>query len=228
MLALAWWLLVSAIVADAVYLAAIWPDWQALAAGPVPESRFIENYRAARRRDPSLPPLKWQPVSIESIPEHVRRAAIVAEDSRFFEHQGIDLEALKSAMQVNWERREFAFGASTISQQTVKNMFLSPSRNVLRKWHEAVLTLAMERNLGKQRILEIYLNVVELGRGVYGVAAASRHYWGRSVSNLTLRQAAELAATLPSPVDANPATRTAFFRNHADTVHARLKHVMAQ
>lgn len=225
---LAWWLLAAAIVADAAYLAAIWPDWDALAAGPVPESRFIERYRAARDRDPSLPPLKWRPVPLEQIPEHVRRAVVVAEDSRFHQHHGIDLQALRTAMRTNWERGELAYGASTISQQTVKNMFLSRSRNLLRKWHEAILTLAMERRLDKRRILEIYLNVVELGRGVYGVQAASRHYWGRPVRQLTVRQAAELAATLPSPVDANPATRSAFFRRHADTVHARLTRVLSQ
>lgn len=223
-----WWLLVAAVVADAVYLAAIWPDFETLAQGPVPESSFIRQYRDARGRDPSLPPLQWQPVPLSRIPGHVRRAVIVAEDSRFHEHHGIDFEALEAAMRVNWARRRFAFGASTISQQTVKNLYLSRSRDLLRKWHEAVLTLAMERHLDKQRILEIYLNVVELGRGIYGVEAASRHYWGRSVSSVTVRQAAELAATLPSPVDANPASRTPFFRRHADTVHARLKQVLAQ
>ena len=141
------------------------------------------------------------------------RALIVAEDSRFYTHAGVDLEAFQAAMEENISKKQFIYGGSTISQQTVKNMFLSASRNPLRKWHELVITLGMERNLSKKRILEIYLNVAEFGRGVYGVEAASLHYWGVPSSELSARQAIELAATLPSPIKHNPATRTRAFEN---------------
>jgi monofunctional biosynthetic peptidoglycan transglycosylase len=141
------------------------------------------------------------------------RAIIVAEDSRFYSHSGIDLEALKAAMEYNLSEKRFVYGGSTISQQTVKNIFLSPSRNPLRKWHELMLTIGMERNLSKKRILELYLNVAEFGRGIYGVEAAARFYWGIPASNLSAKQAIQLAATLPSPVNHNPGSRTSVFNN---------------
>jgi monofunctional biosynthetic peptidoglycan transglycosylase len=114
-------------------------------------------------------------------------------------------------MEYNLSEKRLVYGASTISQQTVKNVFLNPSRNPLRKWHELILTIGMERSLSKKRILEHYINVAEFGRGIYGVDAAARYYWGIPASRLSNRQAIELAATLPSPVDNNPKTRTKSF-----------------
>jgi monofunctional biosynthetic peptidoglycan transglycosylase len=152
------------------------------------------------------------------IPKSMVRAVIVAEDSRFYEHEGVDFEALKDAMEFNLSEQRMVYGASTISQQTVKNVFLSSSRNPLRKWHELLLTLGMERNLSKRRILEHYLNLAEFGRGIYGVDAAARYYWGIPAARLSSRQAMELAATLPSPVKNNPRTRTKSFRNRVKRI----------
>ncbi len=146
------------------------------------------------------------------------RASIVAEDSRFYSHSGIDMEALQAAMEYNLSEKRFVYGGSTISQQTVKNIFLSASRNPLRKWHELLLTVGMERSLTKKRILELYLNVVELGRGIYGVEAAARYYWGISASSLSAKQAIQLAATLPAPVTHNPDTRTKFFKQRVTRI----------
>jgi monofunctional biosynthetic peptidoglycan transglycosylase len=146
------------------------------------------------------------------------RAAIAAEDSRFYQHEGVDFDALKEAMEYNLSEQRMAYGASTISQQTVKNIFLSPSRNPLRKWHEFLLTLGMERNLTKKRILEHYLNLAEFGKGIYGVEAAARYYWGIPAYRLTSRQAIELAATLPSPVKNNPRTRTKSFQKRVKRI----------
>ncbi len=168
--------------------------------------------------DRDLPSLRWRPVSLTEIPRHVRRAVIVAEDSRFYQHGGFDLIAFRDAMDYNVAQGRFALGASTISQQTVKNLYLSSSRNPLRKWHELILTWGMERNLSKDRILEIYLNVAEFGPGIYGVEAASQVYWGKSVLRLTLSEAAELAASLPSPKTNNPATRTQRFRKRVHKI----------
>ena len=139
------------------------------------------------------------------------RALIVAEDARFYSHSGIDTDALQEVMEYNLSKKRFIYGGSTISQQTIKNIFLSPSRNPFRKWHEFVLTIGMERNLSKQRILALYLNIVEFGRGIYGVNAAAQYYWGIPASQLSVRQAVELAATLPSPVKHNPKNRTKTF-----------------
>lgn len=215
-------LLLLALVVDLVYLAATWPDWERLARGPVPKSNFISMYEE-RVRDGQAPPLRWQPVALAAIPKHVQRAVILAEDSRFYEHSGFDLIAFKEAMDYNLSEGRLVFGASTISQQTVKNLFLSPARNPLRKWHELILTWGMEQHLSKRRILEIYLNVAEFGPGIYGVQAAARAYWGVDVGRLTPVQAAELAATLPSPLKNNPATRTERFEKRARRIYALLR-----
>jgi len=198
------------LVVDLVYVAAIWPDWKHLASGAVPKSSFMQLYETKQKAH-DWPKLEWQPVPLARIPRHMLRAVIVAEDSRFYEHSGFDLIAIREALDYNIDRGRVVFGASTITQQTVKNLYLSPSRNPLRKWHEMFLTWGIEHHLRKSRILELYLNVVEFGRGIYGVQAAARHYYGEDVEQLTVAQAAELAATLPSPVKNNPATRTQAF-----------------
>ena len=206
------------LIIDLFYLAVIWPDWKKLASGPVPMSSFMQEYKKERASQRDWPALHWQPVSLNSIPKTVQRAAILSEDSRFHTHSGFDLLAFKEAMSRNLEEGRFLFGASTISQQTVKNIYLTRSRDPLRKWHELILTWGMEQSLGKQRILELYLNVAEFGHGVYGVQAAARHYWNKDVEQLTPQQAAELAATLPSPRKHNPATRSESFDKRAQRV----------
>lgn len=196
---------------DTGYLIGIWPDWKIYASGPIQQSSFIRQYISSQHQHKNWPRLNWQPVSINSIPKHMHRALIVAEDARFYYHSGIDTEALKEVMEYNLSEQRFIYGGSTISQQTIKNIFLNPSRNPFRKWHEFVLTLGMEQNLTKRRILELYLNIAEFGRGIYGVEAAAKHYWGISADELNVQQAVELAATLPAPVNHNPKTRTRFF-----------------
>ncbi len=197
--------------ADGLYLASIWPDWKHLAAGPVPKSSFMKAFQQQQRASRQPLPLRWQPVAISQIASTMKRAVIVAEDSRFYSHNGIDLEAIRDAFDYNLERGRLVYGASTISQQTVKNLFLTASRDPLRKWHELVLTRAMEAHLKKRRILELYLNVAEFGPGTYGVEAAASLYWGTSAADLTLEQAVELAASLPSPKLDNPRTRSRAF-----------------
>ena len=213
-----WRLLPILLMMDLGYLIGIWPEWALYSEGPIQRSSFIRSYEFEQHRHADWPKLRWNPVSIESIPQSMIRAVIVAEDARFYEHEGVDIDALKEAMEHNLSEKRLVYGASTISQQTVKNVFLSPSRNPLRKWHELLLTLGMERNLSKKRILEHYLNVAEFGRGIYGVDAAARFYWGIPASRLTNRQAIELAATLPSPVSNNPQTRTKSFQNRVKKI----------
>ena len=196
------------VVMDLGYLVGIWPDWESYAEGPAPRSRFILNYEHERHQHAAWPDLHWRPVDLDDIPSCMVRAVVVAEDARFYDHSGVDFDALKSAMEYNLSEKRLVLGGSTISQQTVKNLFLDDSRNPLRKWHELVLTVGMERALSKRRILEIYLNIAEFGRGIYGVDAAARFYWGVRASQLTNRQCIELAATLPSPVRDNASTRT--------------------
>ena len=207
---------------DSLYLLWLMPDWEKLAQGPVPKSAFMERYEELRKENPKMPSLRWRPVPLSAISQHMRRAVVVAEDSRFYEHSGIDLAALQEVWDYNLEHGRAAFGGSTLSQQLVKNLFLSPSRNPLRKWHELWLTLTMEQKLSKHRILELYLNVAEFGPGIYGVEAASRRYWGISAGALSIAQAIELAATLPSPKENNPATRTRFFLNKVKKIRRHM------
>jgi monofunctional biosynthetic peptidoglycan transglycosylase len=213
-----WKVLLLVLVIDTVYLVGFWPDWKTYAGGPVQQSRFIHHYISQQHQHRDWPPLRWSPVSINSIPRHMLRALVVAEDARFYYHSGIDTDALQEAMENNLSEQRIAYGGSTISQQTVKNMFLTPSRNPLRKWHELLLTMGMERNLNKKRILTLYANIVEFGRGIYGVNAAALYYWGIPASELSELQAIELAATLPSPVKHNPATRTKSFLRRVNKI----------
>lgn len=196
------------IAADAVYLYSIWPDWSELAQGPVPKSSFMLKYEQSQREHGRSPGLRWSPVQLQQISPLLREAVIVAEDARFYGHKGIDLEAIKEAVEHNLAQGKISLGASTISQQTVKNLFLTASRDPLRKWHELVLTLTMEHYLSKRRILELYLNIAEFGPGIYGANAAAKQYWGIHASELDDSQAIKLAATLPSPRRDNPATNT--------------------
>lgn len=210
------------IIVDAFYLAVTWPDWKKIATGPTPKSAFMLDYERARAENRGGPGLRWRPVPFADLPRTLTRTVVLAEDSRFYEHSGFDLIAFKDAMEYNLGKGRFALGASTISQQTVKNLFLTRSRDPLRKWHELVLTWGMEHQLRKARILEIYLNIAEFGQGVYGVEAAAQHYFGVPVATLTPRQAAELIATLPSPAKNNPVTRTPFFERRVERLLALL------
>ncbi len=211
-------------VCDLAYVAGVSPDWDLYAEGPIFKTSFMKRYEHQRVREGG-PPLRWKPVELEAISPHVVSFVLAAEDSRFYDHSGFDKVAFDAAMEVNLARRRIVYGASTISQQTVKNLLLGPSRNPVRKWHELLLTLGMELQLEKERILEIYLNVAELGAGIYGVEAAARAYWGIPASELSRRQAAELAASLPAPRRHNPKTRTRFFERRAQRLLRQLSEV---
>ncbi|HEX9023656.1 MAG TPA: transglycosylase domain-containing protein [Geobacteraceae bacterium] len=145
----------------------------------------------------------WTPGA--SIPPEMKWAVIVAEDSRFYRHEGIDVKALKKAIKYDLEKKSFARGASTITQQTAKNLFLSREKTITRKIKELILAKRMEQELTKGRIIELYLNVAELGPMVYGIGHGSRYYFGKPASRLTPRESAFLAAMLPGPRQAyNP------------------------
>ncbi len=140
---------------------------------------------------------KW--VEYSRISSHLKRAVVAAEDSKFLAHEGFDWEAMEKAVEKNLQKGRFAAGGSTISQQLAKNLFLSPSKNPIRKLQEAAITVMIEQLWSKRRILEVYLNVIEWGNGVYGAEAASRRYFKISASALGPDQAALLAAMIPNP-----------------------------
>lgn len=206
-------LIAAVFLFEVIGLIVIWPDWDAIRQGKVPESALIEDYKEKRAENPKLPRLQWTPLQ-KPLPNRIKKAFILSEDSRFYEHSGVDFQAIQDAMEYNWKHKKILLGASTISQQTAKNMFLSLSRNPLRKFHELFLTWLFEYKLSKAEILHVYLNVAEFGLGIYGIEAAARYYYHTSAYNLSTAQAAELAASLPSPKKHNPKTRTRFFTRH--------------
>jgi monofunctional glycosyltransferase len=143
--------------------------------------------------------LKYTWVPYERISGNLKRAMVAAEDAKFVDHEGFDWEGIELAMEKNQKKGRVVAGGSTITQQLAKNLFLSPSRSYWRKAQETVITVMLEAMLPKRRILEIYLNVIEWGSGVFGAEAASRHYFGASATQLSAEQAARLAAMAPNP-----------------------------
>ncbi len=151
------------------------------------------------REKDSRAELKRQWVPYERISTHLKRAVIAAEDAKFSEHEGFDWEGIQKALEKNQKKGRIVAGGSTISQQLAKNLFLSGNKTPWRKAQEAVITLMLEAVMDKRRILELYLNVVEWGPGVFGAEAAARHYYGISAAQLSAVQAARLAVLLPNP-----------------------------
>jgi monofunctional biosynthetic peptidoglycan transglycosylase len=166
-------------------------------------------------------------VSYDRISPWLVRAVLAGEDSRFFDHAGFDWEEIQKAIEKDWEDKGFTRGASTISQQLAKNLFLSTSKNPLRKLHEALITWELERVLGKRRILELYLNVIEWGDGIYGAEAAARHYFDASAAALGPEQAAFLSAIIPNPTGAyNPATHKKRVEHRKALIQRLMRHVV--
>ncbi len=140
---------------------------------------------------------KWVPY--ERISVHLKRAIVAAEDAKFLDHEGFDVEGIEAAVKKNLKKGRLVAGGSTISQQLAKNLFLSGERSFVRKGEEAIITLMIETTWSKRRILEVYLNVIEWGNGIYGAEAASRRYFKTSAAHLSRDQAARLAAMVPNP-----------------------------
>ncbi len=195
-----------------------WPDVAALVEKNPETTAFIDRYR---ERTGAAPEWRW--ARYAAISPHLKRAVLVAEDIEFFSHKGFAVEEIKTAVRQTVQEGKPLRGASTITQQLAKNLWLTPSRNPWRKVKEAMLTRQLEAKLSKKRILEIYLNVVEFGPGVYGAEAASRLYFGRSAAELTPRQAAELAAGLPRPRAWHPGSDSREYRRRVESVARRME-----
>jgi monofunctional glycosyltransferase len=204
-----------------VWEAVTWPDVAALADDRPRTTAFIEKYRGWGILGPKKE-VEWKWVSYSRISSNLKRAVIVSEDIRFFSHEGFDEKEIQAALEDAWEDKELPRGASTITQQLAKNLWLSASYNPLRKVKEAILTRQLENNLSKRRILELYLNVAEFGRGIYGAEAAARHYYGKSARSLSERQAAELAASLPRPRSWHPGVKSRSYQRKVRSIQRRM------
>jgi len=190
------------VVMTALYLTL--PDVRPLATINPPTTNFIElRARQARAAGKEPQPLqRWTPYA--RISPSLKRAVLVAEDSGFFEHDGIDYGQLRESIEVNLERFELSRGASTLTQQLAKNLYLSPSKDPMRKLRELMIARFLEAALSKRRIFEIYLNVIEWGEGIYGAEAAARRYFGVSAGALSAEQSALLAGAIINPRLHNP------------------------
>jgi len=194
-------LILTALVGGLLYLYLSLPDVAVLKQRN-PKSTALMELRAEEYRQKNIRAGRQQIwVSYGAISEHLKKAIVLGEDAAFFSHKGVDMNELKEALKKDWETGSFKRGGSTITMQLAKNLYLSPSKNPLRKIKEIVIAWQLEQALPKRRIFEIYLNVVEWGRNIYGAEAAARHYFGKSAASLDILEAATLAALLPSPRD---------------------------
>jgi monofunctional biosynthetic peptidoglycan transglycosylase len=198
------------------------PDVRVLATQNPATTAFIElrKREAADAGRPLTVRQRWVPYT--QISNNLRRAVLVAEDSSFFDHEGLDLKQIRASLEINWEEGRFRRGASTITQQLAKNLYLNPSRNPARKLKELLITRRLEAALTKRRILEIYLNVIEWGDGIFGAEAASRAYFGKPASALTSDEAALLAGAIINPRVHNPAHPTARLRRRQEIISRRM------
>lgn len=162
-------------------------------------TRFMEIRLAELREKQPDAQLQQSWVAYERISPNLKRAIIAAEDAKFVDHEGFDWDGIQRAMEKNQKKGRFVAGGSTISQQLAKNLFLTPNKSYLRKAEEAIITLMLEALWSKQRIFEVYLNVIEWGNGIFGAEAAARRYFGVSAAQLGPEQAARLAGMVPNP-----------------------------
>jgi monofunctional glycosyltransferase len=208
-----------------VYLSYLYlsvPDVRVLATGNPPTTAFIELRGREARANGKTPRRVQRWVRYERISNNLRRAVLVAEDSAFWEHDGVDMEQLRESIEQNIEKGKALRGGSTITQQLAKNLYLSPSRNPIRKLRELLISRKLEASLSKRRILELYLNVIEWGDGIYGAEAAARRYFGTSAAGLSAEQAALLAAAIINPRVHNPARPTARLRRRQQIILRRM------
>ena len=190
---------------------------------PPGQTAFMERRLDAMLEKNPRARLKYQWTPYERISANLKRAVVAAEDARFLDHEGFDWDAIQKAMMKNERRGRVVAGASTISQQLAKNLFLSGERSWLRKGQEAVITWMLEITLSKRRILELYLNVAEWGEeGVFGAEAAARHHFGAAAAALDPNQAAWLAVILPSPRRYDRGRLTPYLAGRVDTIRARM------
>ena len=206
----------------AAYIFLTLPDVRPLLTGNPNTTAFME-LRAREAHAKGLPDTRdWRWVPYARISANLKKAVIVTEDGTFWQHEGVDYEQLRDSMETNWERGEFARGASTITQQLAKNLYLSPSKNPIRKAKELLITRRLEVELSKQRILELYLNAIEWGDGIWGAEAAARRYFHKSAAELSAPESALLAAAIANPRILDPGHPSARLRRRQQMIMRRM------
>lgn len=201
------WLVILLVAPVAGFVAWLWltmPDVKAMKK-QFPEKTSLMAHREAEyaRKNERVKP-SYRPIPLRLISPHLRHAVVASEDANFYGHKGFDFDGIQEALEKNMEKGKPVRGGSTITQQLAKNLYLTPKKSYVRKIREAAITKRIEETLSKDRILELYLNVAEWGRGIYGCEAASRRWFSKSCAELSPREAALLAAALPAPRKFNP------------------------
>ncbi|HEV8118709.1 MAG TPA: monofunctional biosynthetic peptidoglycan transglycosylase [Thermoanaerobaculia bacterium] len=210
---------VAALVAGAGLFFLTLPDVTPLKTSWPRSTAFIERRKLEIARAGGDSRIEWTPVPMSRISNSLPRAVVAAEDARFYEHSGVDWDAVKNALEKNLDRGNLKVGGSTITQQLAKNLYLSPARSLWRKLREWAIARRLERKLSKRRILEIYLNVIEFGPRTFGAEAAARRFFRKSAASLTDSEAATLAAVIPSPRLYDPV-------RHPDRVARRARQIL--
>jgi len=195
------------------------PDLSKLKKGNPPKTALMEYRKKESKEKGKKFRMNQTWVPLSNISPYLVKAVLIAEDDKFWSHEGFDYEAIQKAIEKDIKTKRFKFGGSTISQQLARNLYLSPAKNPLRKMREAIITWRMEKVLSKRRILELYLNLVEWGEGIFGVEAASRHYYQKPSSELTPQEAARLAAVLPNPRKYSPVSDQRYVMNRSNLIY---------
>jgi monofunctional biosynthetic peptidoglycan transglycosylase len=196
-----------------------------------PTTALIEQRLREAQRAGKVLKVRQTWVGFDGIPALLKESVRVSEDARFYEHEGIDYEEISEAAKKNLEQGRWARGASTITQQLAKNLYLSTEKTLVRKLKEFFLALHLERELSKNRIFHLYLNVIELGPGVFGVEAAARHYFGKSVGRLSLEDIVRLTAVIPKPLSESPIRQSRWLNRKARWILSILRktgHISAE
>ncbi len=193
-----------AILTAGFYFYLVLPDVSALKTkNPRTTALMVQRYREAKKTEATFR-IRKQWIDFEAIPKLMRETVRITEDASFYQHKGVDFAELKEALKKNWKKGEYVRGASTITQQLAKNLYLSTEKSLIRKIKEYLITIRLEKNLSKDRIFSIYLNVIEWGPGIFGVAAASQYYFHKGVNQLNLEEMVRLVAVIPQPLKINP------------------------
>ncbi|MBI2387067.1 MAG: monofunctional biosynthetic peptidoglycan transglycosylase [Elusimicrobia bacterium] len=208
------------------FLAALWvvwlPDVSPLKKSPPATTAYIELRKKQAKAKGRKLDLRWTWVPSGAISEDLKRAVVTAEDDEFWRHDGVDWDAIRAAYERNRKAGRFAAGGSTITMQLARNLYLSPSKNPLRKAKEILIARRLERELGKRRVLELYLNVVEWGKGVFGCEAAARVYFQKSCADLSYEEAVAMAVVLPNPRRWSPAKRGPYVERNSARIMGRI------
>ena len=195
------------------------PDVSALKRVNPKKTAFMEYREEQWQKEGKKKKVQQRWVHLANISPFAVKAVIIAEDDKFWKHEGFDYQAMQKALEKDLKKKKFRAGGSTISQQLAKNLYLSPSKNPVRKLKEAVLTWRIEQALSKKRIIELYLNVAEWGDGIFGIELAAQRYFGKPASALTALEGAKLAAVLPNPVRFNPVGDSKYVAARADRIY---------